>query len=42
MRMLVPFLIALGAIYAWDAHYNNGLFMDGAKSMLWDIGRSMR
>jgi hypothetical protein len=42
MRMLVPFLIALGAIYFWDAHYNNGIVTDGAKSMLEDIARNLR
>jgi hypothetical protein len=42
MRLLVPFLIALGAIYFWDAHYNNGIVTDGAKSMLGDIARNFR
>jgi hypothetical protein len=42
MRMLVAFLIVLGAIYLWDANYNNGILTAGAKSMLQDIGRSIR
>jgi hypothetical protein len=42
MRMLVAFLIALGAIYFWDAHYNNGIVMEGAKSMLRDIEHNFR
>ena len=42
MRMLVAFLIALGAIYLWDANYNDGSLTAGAKSMLQDIERSIR
>jgi hypothetical protein len=42
MRMLVAFLIVLGAIYLWDANFNNGILTAGAKSMLQDIGRSIR
>lgn len=42
MRLLVPFLIALGAIYLWDANYNKGLFMDGAKRLLQDIRHNIR
>jgi hypothetical protein len=42
MRMLVPFLIALGAIYLWDVNYNHGMLTDGAISMLRDIGRAIR
>jgi hypothetical protein len=42
MRIFVPFLIVLGAIYFWDANYNKGIFMDGAKSMLRDIKHNIR
>lgn len=42
MRMFLAFLIVLGAIYFWDANYNNGIFMDGAKRMLRDIEHSFR
>lgn len=42
MRMLVAFLIAIGAIYFWDAHYNNGIVTEGAKSMLRDIEHNFR
>jgi hypothetical protein len=42
MRMLVAFLIALGAIYLWDANYNNGILADGAKTMLRDIKHNIR
>ena len=41
MRMLVAFLIVLGAIYLWDVNYNNGSLTAGA-SMLQDIERSIR
>jgi hypothetical protein len=40
--MLVPFLIALGAIYLWDVNYNHSTLTDGATSMLQDIGRTIR
>jgi hypothetical protein len=36
MRMLMVFLIVLGAVY------NNGVLSDGAMSMLRDIDRSIR
>jgi hypothetical protein len=42
MRMLLAFLIVVGAIYLWDVNYNNGVLTDGAKSMLQDIDRSFR
>ena len=42
MRILIAFLIALGAIYLWDANYNNGILTDGARSMLRNISRSFR
>jgi hypothetical protein len=42
MRVLIAFLIVLGAIYLWDANYNNGILSDGARSMLRDIERSIR
>ena len=42
MRMLLAFLIVLGGVYLWDANYNNGILMDGAKSMLRDIEHSIR
>ncbi len=42
MRMLVAFLVALGAIYFWDASYNNGIVMDGTRNMLRDIQRNFR
>ncbi len=41
MRMLVAFLIVLGAIYIWDANYNNGTLTAGARGMLRDIERSI-
>jgi hypothetical protein len=40
MRVLLPVLIVLGVVYIWDVNYNNGIFFDGAKSMLRDIDRS--
>jgi hypothetical protein len=42
MRMLVPFLIALGVLCAWDVNYNHGVLTDGAKSMPRDIEHSWR
>ena len=42
MRMLVAFLIVLGAIYLWDTSYNNGSLTAGARSMLRDIECSIR
>ena len=42
MRIILPFLIVLGASYVWDTHYNNGILTDGAKSMLRDIEHSIR
>ena len=42
MRMLMAFLITLGAVYIWDVNYNNGVLSDGARSMLRDIDRSIR
>ena len=42
MRMLMVFLIVLGAVYIWDVNYNNGILSDGARSMLRDIDRSIR
>jgi hypothetical protein len=42
MRMLVAFLIVLGAIYIWDVNYNNSVLTDGALSMLRSISHSMR
>jgi hypothetical protein len=42
MRVLIAFLIVLGAIYLWDANYNNGILTAGARSMLRDIERSIR
>lgn len=42
MRMLLAFLIVLGAIYVWDVNFNNGILTDGVTSMLRDIGRNFR
>ncbi len=42
MRMLLAFLIVVGAIYLWDVNYNNRVLTEGAKSMLQDIDRSFR
>jgi hypothetical protein len=42
MRMLLPFLIALGVLYFWDANYNKGIFMDGAKRLARDIEHNIR
>ena len=42
MRMLVAFLIVLGAIYLWDTNFNNGILTAGATSMLRDIKHSIR
>jgi hypothetical protein len=40
MRMLLPLLIVLAVVYIWDVNYNNGIFFDGARSMLREIEHS--
>ena len=38
MRVLIAFLIVLGAIYLWDANYNNGSLTDGGLAYSLGIG----
>jgi hypothetical protein len=33
MRLIVAALIVLSVLYYWDAEYNNGVLMDGLRSM---------
>jgi hypothetical protein len=42
MRMLVPLLIVLGALYIWDVNYNGCVLTAGVTSMLRDISHSFR
>ena len=42
MRMLMVFLIVLGAVYIWDVNYNNGILSDGVRSMLRSVSHSIR
>jgi hypothetical protein len=42
MRMLIAFLIVLGAVYIWDVKYNNRALTDGGTRMMRDIEHSWR
>jgi hypothetical protein len=42
MRILLPLLIVIGVLYAWDVNFNNGVLTAGATGMVRNIYRSFR
>jgi hypothetical protein len=41
MRLIVAALIVLCVVYYWDTEYNNGVLVDGLRSMANSISHNM-